>query len=103
MEYWSKQGIPFIAVSLGGDGALVSYEGTVFKVVPPTVRAVNAVGCGDAMVAGTVVGLTLGLDIEETLGIATASAAANALEHKAGCVSKARINTLRHQVRIERI
>lgn len=103
MESWSKQGISLVVVSLGRDGALVAYEGEYYKVVPPAIEAVNPVGCGDAMVAGMVAGLSANLAIEETLALSTAAAAANALERQAGCVSLDTIDVLRKKVRIWRL
>lgn len=103
MGNWGEQGIPLVIVSLGSEGSLVSHNGEFFKVTPPVIEAVNAVGSGDAMVAGIAAGLASGLSTEETLTLATAVAAANALEHKAGSIDPHNVNTLKEKVHINRI
>lgn len=103
MEQWGEQGISLIVVSLGSDGALVAYRGTYYKVTPPFVEGANPVGCGDAMVAGITAGLTLDLNIEETLSLATATAVANATEPQAGFVIPDKVSAFRRHVKINRL
>lgn len=104
MEEWSEKGeITLVIVSLGSEGSLVSYRGMFFKVSPPAVEVVNPVGCGDTLVAGVVAGLSAGQEIEETLALATAAAAANALERRAGVIAIEQVNRLKESVHIKRI
>ena len=103
IDRWSEQGIPLIVVSLGSDGALVAYGGQYFKATPPSIQAINRVGCGDTLVAGMAAGLIRGLEFEEILSLATAAAAANATEPQAGSVKLDKIHAYRERVKINRI
>ncbi len=78
------KGIEIVAVSLGGDGALVVTKDGVFHGQPPKIQPVNTVGCGDSMVAAFAVGMSRNYSIEETLKYAVAVGTANALTMKTG-------------------
>ena len=103
MKEWHEDGIALVVVSLGSEGALVSHEGDVYKVTPPSVRAVNPVGSGDALVAGMAAGIVSGFSIEETLILATAVATANAMEDRAGCIDLDKVKRFKKAVHIKRI
>ncbi|MBD1396004.1 hexose kinase [Pontibacter sp. JH31] len=67
-----------LVVSLGPRGAmLASKESGIQYIVPPTVKQKSAVGAGDSMVAGIVLGLTQGKSMEEVVryGVAAGTAA----------------------------
>lgn len=64
-----------VVVSLGGDGALFSRGDEAVFAAPPPVRVASTVGAGDAMVAGTIAGLTRGLPLAEVAALATAFSA----------------------------
>lgn len=68
-----------LAVSLGGDGALlVERGGATTRYLAPEVDVASTVGAGDSMVAGIVAGLVAGDDLVEAtrLGVAAGSATA---------------------------
>ena len=102
VQQWGKQGISLSVVSLGKDGAIVFCDGTAFKVLPPVIEPVNPVGSGDSFVAGMVAGLYLGYDMAKTIELATAAAAANALEQKAGNVDLNKVEALKKEVKIKK-
>src|SRR5699024_4647147 len=52
-----EKGIPYVVVSLGGDGALLICKEGVYHGKPPKIKVVNTVGCGDSMVGAFAVGL----------------------------------------------
>jgi len=79
-----KQGIPYVVVSLGGEGALMVCNQGVYRGVPPKLDAVNTVGCGDSMIAAFAVSFSREFDEEEALRFATAVSAANAMSPKTG-------------------
>ena len=54
---WSSRGVQLIVVTRGGDGALVSLRGEVFKASGRTVEVVDTVGAGDSFQAGLLCGL----------------------------------------------
>ncbi|MEU8526592.1 MULTISPECIES: carbohydrate kinase family protein [Streptomyces] len=49
---WHRAGVPLVVVTLGGAGALVSYDGVRTRVPAPAVDVVDTVGAGDAFTAG---------------------------------------------------
>lgn len=103
IQRWSNFGIPIIAVSLGRDGAIVSFEGNLYKAVPPSMEVINPVGSGDAFVAGMTAGLIKGLEIKEMITLAIASGTANALEPQAGVVSLEKLKGLKKEILIENL
>ncbi len=65
-------------LSLGEGGFLAARNGHFWRVGSPQVKTVNAVGSGDALVAGVIMGLLDGRPFDETLALAAAAGAANA-------------------------
>lgn len=94
-------GIPYVAVSLGGDGCIVACDKGVIRAYPPKITPVNTTGCGDSMIAGFATGFKNGWDIEKTLAFATAVSAANALELTTGFVDPEKVKKLLNEVRTE--
>lgn len=78
------QGIAYVVVSLGGDGAIVVCDEGVFHGKPPKLQTVNTVGCGDSMLAAFAVGFVRKYSISEALKYAVAVSAANALNMATG-------------------
>jgi len=73
-------GIRYVVVSLGREGALaVSPEGA-YRVFPPAVHAMSAIGSGDSLVAGLVLALSRGEPLVDGLRLGTAAGAATALQ-----------------------
>jgi len=79
-----RDGIPYVAISLGGNGALLVCNEGAFRAKVPQIDAVNTVGCGDAMIAGFALGLADGLTAPEMLRRASAISAAAALREETG-------------------
>lgn len=79
-----EQGIPYVVISLGGEGALLVCEEGVFQGKPPKLEVVNTVGCGDSMVGGLAVALERNYTPQEALKFAVAVASANALSPNTG-------------------
>lgn len=70
--------IDVIAVSLGKEGSIIKDGDRIYKAIPPKVRVVNTVGCGDCFMAGLAYGISHDLPIVETIRLATAVSAATA-------------------------
>jgi 6-phosphofructokinase 2 len=69
------QGVSYVCVSLGKEGAvLVSREAAVWA-SPPQVAVRSSVGAGDSLVAGLVAGFVRGLAPPEALRLAVAASA----------------------------
>ncbi|MFY4774789.1 1-phosphofructokinase family hexose kinase [Metabacillus sp. RGM 3146] len=81
------KGTEYVCVTLGKEGAVLSHFGKIFAAAPPSIKAINAVGSGDAFFAGMLAGLYRKKDPAEALNLAIASSAANALQLAAGSVS----------------
>jgi 6-phosphofructokinase 2 len=66
-----------IIVSLGAKGALLVTKDKATRIVAPPVRTISTVGAGDSMVAGIIMGLSKGYDIETAAkyGVACGTAA----------------------------
>jgi len=100
VDWFHSKGIPLVVLSLGAEGALVSFEDTQFHIQPPAIKEVNPVGSGDALVAGFALGITQGMDLESTARQAIAMGAANAMSWDIGAFTKAEVDALLPQVQI---
>lgn len=100
MEKIAENGIEVVIVSDGERGSLVYYKGEKLNVISAEIRAVSAVGSGDSFVAGFAAGLSKGYSIRDTLVLASACGAANALEERTGYINLQNLNTLIEQISI---
>jgi tagatose 6-phosphate kinase len=98
-----EDGVEIVVISLGGDGSLVSCQEGVFDVKVPKIEAVNTVGCGDSMIAGFAVGISRGYSMEETIRLASAVSAANAMRMETGFIVKEDMEALLPQIQIKKI
>jgi len=68
-----------IALTLGGEGAMVRFEdGSILRADAPEVTVRNTTGCGDAFLSGLILGFSRGLGHETMLRLAAAMSAATA-------------------------
>jgi 1-phosphofructokinase len=67
-----QQGLRYVVVSRGAQGALFVSAECVVLAQPPAIEVKSTVGAGDAMVAGTVTGLLRGWDLPRCAQLATA-------------------------------
>ncbi|MDB5356262.1 MAG: tagatose-6-phosphate kinase, phosphofructokinase i [Phycisphaerales bacterium] len=81
-------------VTMGAQGALASDGKHVWRLTPPKVKAVSAVGSGDAFAAGLALGLIRGQSLPESLALASACGAANAMTALAGHVDPQNVERL---------
>ncbi|MBO5197840.1 MAG: 1-phosphofructokinase [Lachnospiraceae bacterium] len=98
-----ESGIEVVAISLGGDGSLLVCAEGCFRAQVPKINAVNTVGCGDSMIAGFAAGMARGLSMEETLRLASAISAANAMREETGFFVKEDMEALYPQIMITRL
>ena len=96
-------GIPYVVISLGGDGALLVCGEGVFQGRPPKVEAVNTVGCGDSMLGAFAVAFERKMEPKEALRYAVAVATANAMSPNTGDFDAENVNRLFDQVTVERV
>ena len=74
-----KEGIPYVLVSLGGDGAMLVCESGVWRGKAPVVEVKSTLGCGDTMVASMSLSLEKKTPPDEMLKSAIALSSANAM------------------------
>jgi 1-phosphofructokinase family hexose kinase len=93
------------AISLGADGLVwCPRQGdTVFHAKPPVVEMRSAVGSGDAVVAAFAYSISLGLEAEESIRLATACGTANCMAELPGQLKIDDVSRLRNEIRVSRI
>lgn len=95
-ESWSLE---HVWITLGALGAVGAGEGYEVAFSPPKVRALSAVGCGDAFLAGWLYGFLTTEHPEEAGRLAIATAAANAEGWAPASFYKSRVEELYEDVR----
>lgn len=96
-------GIPYVVISMGGEGALLVCSEGIFRGIPPKKKVVNTVGCGDSMVGAFAVALERKYSPREALKFAVATATAAALTQGTGSFDKAVQQELTGQIKIENV
>lgn len=72
------EGVEFVVVSMGKDGALLGWQGQGWWASAPTIVERNPIGAGDSLVAGLVAGLSQDSPLEALrLGVACGAATAS--------------------------
>lgn len=98
-----EAGSEWALVSMGKDGSLLGgrESPTRWRIVPPTIDALNPIGSGDSLTAGTLYALvTQGKSVPEAAVYGTACGAANALSLTSGVLLPADVSRLLPQVQI---
>lgn len=98
-----NNGIEIVIISNGAKGFLAITKENVYRVVPPAVKAVNTVGCGDSMVAALTEGICKELPLEEMLVNAAAISAANTLTWESGTITMENVRKLKENVEIFKV
>ena len=89
-----KAGVVKVVVSMGDKGLLQITKTKVIKAVPPQIKKVNTVGCGDCVVAAMILGMIQGLNDEDTMKFAAGVSAANATTLESGMIPQDTMETL---------
>ncbi|GHI00437.1 tagatose-6-phosphate kinase [Neobacillus kokaensis] len=97
------QGIEWIVVSLGGDGAFVRKGGNFYRVTIPKIDVVNPVGSGDATVAGLAAALEQKQSVEDTLKTAMTTGMLNTMEAGTGYIDYSKFQTFFQLVQVEKL
>lgn len=95
-----RSGIELVCITLGEDGAIVVCKDGTYRLSTPAIEVVNTVGCGDAFVAGCVVGHVRQYSIENTLKYAMACGMANTQFSKPGRVDEGLVDKFQREVSI---
>ncbi len=100
-EAFLRQGIELVALSLGAAGLLLASQERAVWARPPQVQARHPTGAGDALLAGLAWALQQGLPLEEMARWGVAAGTAAAMREGVGCGSRAEVEALHREVRIE--
>jgi 1-phosphofructokinase family hexose kinase len=99
--FFLRQGIQCVALSLGADGLLLAGQRRAVWARPPRVRALNPVGAGDALLAGTVWALEQQLSWEEMARWGVAAGTAAAMREGVDVGTRSEVQALYDQTQIE--
>ncbi|MBN2325137.1 MAG: hexose kinase [Spirochaetes bacterium] len=93
-------GVRYVMITRGKEGIVLSDGRNTVCAKVEVENPVNAVGSGDAALAGSIIGLLGGLDLETTAGLACAFGAANTLSSGAGMLLQSDIGKLSSEVEL---
>ena len=90
-------------ISVGARGAAASDGKGFWQAVPPKIKMVNTVGCGDALVAGVLSVLLKDGPFDEAVRFGVASGTANAMSIHPGSFTRQQVLDLAGRVTIRRL
>jgi len=96
-------GVQWVVVSLGKDGALVKCGEDLYEASIPDIEAVNPVGSGDSVIAGLALALERGYSTERMISYGLTMGVLNALEEKTGYIQVDRVDEIQREVIIRKI
>ncbi|MDR2579185.1 MAG: hexose kinase [Chitinispirillales bacterium] len=79
-------GVDYVFITLGNDGVIAIHDTQCLLCSPPNVKAVDTVGCGDALAAGVLVARKRGFDFREICKMAVACGTSKSLHEGPGIV-----------------
>lgn len=93
-------GIPYVFISLGGDGLIAIHENDCLLCAAPQVKVIDTVGCGDALAAGLLVAWVRKFSFSEMCRMAVACGTSKAMHEGPGVVTRDEVWQLMEDVRI---
>lgn len=93
-------GVTYCIITAGGSAFYAATREGMWKIRPPSVKAVNATGSGDSMIAGLLFGLTRGWNFERCLRFGAAAGAANASVWEVAASRKEQVEALESAVEV---
>ncbi len=82
------RGVSHVFITLGSDGMIALHDNDCLLCVPPQVKSVDTVGCGDALLAGVLVAWKRRFSFSETCRLAIACGTAKAMHDGPHAVSR---------------
>jgi 1-phosphofructokinase family hexose kinase len=99
-----ESGVPIVLTTRGRHGAVAVFEGgCVVRGVAPKVRAVSAVGSGDAFLAGVILTLSRGGTMQQAMRLGIAAGTAAVLTPGTELCHRREVDILTPRVRVETI
>lgn len=103
IKSFQQMGIILPIISLGKNGSVIGYEDKIYHAIPPKYKAINAVGSGDAFVAGIAIGLKRCYSIIDLIKLGSACGTANVLEAESGYVSLENVKKIFSLVKVTQV
>lgn len=101
LDGWARHGVKLGIVTDGERPALSQAGGKRYRVIPPSIEAVNPIGSGDCLLAGLADGWLSGLETEALLRHGIGCAVANAAVWDAGAIDRDAAATYAEATQIE--
>ncbi|MFK4308407.1 tagatose 6-phosphate kinase [Bacillus sp. RC240] len=96
-------GIEWIVVSMGAAGAFLKHGGDYYRVTIPAIEVINAVGSGDATVAGLAVALKRKQAVSDILKTAMTTGMLNTMEEVTGYIDPEKFGQFFEMVEVIKI
>jgi 1-phosphofructokinase family hexose kinase len=96
-------GVEYVFVTLGSDGMIAIHENDCLLCGAPSVKSVDTVGCGDALLGGLLVGYARKFSFSEMCRMAVACGASKAMHRGPGCVTRDEVWQLMEEVKVKAI
>ena len=103
VRYFLRHGIKTVLISMGAVGTVASQGEEILFAMPPVLKCLNNVGCGDALVAGFIFASLRKFSFKESLRFAVACGAANTQNLIPGFVKPAVIKRLTKKTKIREV
>jgi tagatose 6-phosphate kinase len=94
------RGVSHVFITLGSDGVIALHDNDCLLCVPPQVKSVDAVGCGDALLAGVLVAWKRRFSFSETCRLAVACGTSKAMHAGPHGVTRDEVWQLMEDVKI---
>lgn len=98
-----RNGVGAVAVSMGGDGALIVSDAGAWRAKPVRVDVKSTVAAGDSMVAGLAVGLERGMRLQDAFRLGVAAATARCATEPDAMIDVQNVEMIASKVEIEEI
>ena len=96
-------GIEYVFVTLGSDGMIAIHENDCLLCSTPAVKAVDTVGCGDALLGGLLVGYSRKFSFSEMCRMAVACGSSKAMHRGPATITRDEVWQLMEEVKVEAI
>jgi 1-phosphofructokinase family hexose kinase len=100
-----QRGAASAAITMGDEGLIwvESKNGPAWKAVPPRLKVISTVGCGDATLAGFARAASQGIKGEEAIRLAAACGAANCSADAPGRIELPTVRALLPQIEVQQL
>ncbi|MES5894752.1 MULTISPECIES: 1-phosphofructokinase [Bacillus cereus group] len=93
-------GVQYVLLSLGREGAILITKVESIRAIISEINSINAVGSGDAMVAGITFALAKGYEVKDALRLSVACGMANAAEQATGYIQPKTVEKFYNEITI---